>query len=110
MTTTRKRTTRRTHAGGGQPQQLAKGAAVPGQSLPSWHWRTFPVYFAFSLGAFLAAYVGVIAGIAEERSGNETPVLVLFVTVALLLGFAMSRITTRFLLTRRFAKARDRQP
>ena len=109
MTTTRKRTARRTHTGGAQPQQPARTAALE-QPLPPWRWRTFPVYFAFALGAFLAAYVGVIAGIAEERSGNETPVLVLFVTVALLLGFGMSRITTRFLLTRRFAKARNRHP
>lgn len=108
MTTTRKRT-RRPHNGATTPPQAQRPGA-PGQpsSLPQWRWRTFPVYFAFSLGAFIAAYVGVLAGIAEERGGNQTPVLVLFITVALLLGFGFSRITTRWLLTRRFAKARDR--
>jgi hypothetical protein len=109
MTATRRRSARRTHASGGQPQPAKKGTEVPAP-LPEWRWRTFPVYFAFALGAFIAAYVGVLAGIAEERSGNQTPVLVLFVSVALLMGFGMSRITTRWLLTRRFARNRNREP
>lgn len=108
MTATRKRP-RRPHSAAhapGQPASPLQARSVGGRSLPEWRWRTFPVYFAFSLGAFIAAYVGVLAGIAEEKSGNETPVLVLFVSVALLLGFGMSRITTRWLLTRRFSRAR----
>ncbi len=109
MTTTRKRGARRSRGGnGGQPQGQPQPPGS-GSGLPEWRWRTFPVYFAFSLGAFIAAYVGVLAGIAEERGGNQTPVLVLFITVALLLGFAFSRLTTRWLLTRRFMKDRGRR-
>lgn len=107
MSATRKRT-RRSHSSShpAQPAGAPPPRSIGGRALPEWRWRTFPVYFAFSLGAFLAAYVGVIAGIAEERSGNQTPVLVLFVSVALMLGFGMSRITTRWMVTRRFLRIR----
>jgi hypothetical protein len=107
MTATRRRSARRTHAGGGQPQLAQKSTNVP-SPLPEWRWRTFPVYFAFALGAFIFTYVGVVVGATSDSNGPA--VFVLFITVALLMGFGMSRITTRWLLTRRFARNRNREP
>ena len=108
MTATRKRT-RRPHSGTATPQpqqqpQRGPGGGKEAKPLAEWRWRTFPVYFAFSLGAFIAAYLGVAAGSVEHRT--QVPVLILFITVALLLGFGFSRLTTRWLLTRKFAKNR----
>ena len=29
-------------------------------AMPAWKWKTFPVYFAFSMGGFIGLYVGVL--------------------------------------------------
>ena len=78
--------------------------------MPAWHWRTFPVYFAFSVGGFLGLYMGLIAG----ATANSTVQLVFFVVWALLLGFGFSRLTSRWMLShswgrRRFAQQRTRR-
>lgn len=103
MTTTKKRGVRRRSGGGGGsvPQSVEQRAT---SGLPVWRWRTFPVYFAFSLGAFLGVYLGFIAGYIQGHDDQATMGYVLFIAVALLMGFAFARITTRYLLTRRFAR------
>jgi hypothetical protein len=63
--------------------------------MPRWQWRTFPVYFAFSLGGFLGLYMGLIAS-----ATSETVQLVFFMVWAILLGFGFSRITSRWMISR----------
>ncbi|MCZ2109262.1 MAG: hypothetical protein LC118_06820 [Dehalococcoidia bacterium] len=102
MTTTKKRGVRRRGGGAGSvPPSVEQRTA---SRLPVWRWRTFPVYFAFSLGAFLGVYLGFIAGYIQGHDDKSTMGYVLFISVALLMGFAFARLTTRYLLTRRFAK------
>lgn len=73
--------------------------------LPEWKWRTFPVYFGFAIGAFIGLYFGVIVASA----GNSAFTMVVFIGFALLLGFGLSRISTRFLISRRWVKPRPRK-
>ncbi|MEO6397174.1 MAG: hypothetical protein ABIP13_01785 [Tepidiformaceae bacterium] len=70
--------------------------------MPPWKWKTFPVYFAFSVGGFVGLYFGVIV----QSVGNSALTYAVFVTFALLLGFGLSRLTTRFLLSRNIVKPR----
>ena len=76
-----------------QPQPAAR--AVP---LPDWKWKTFPVYFAFALGGFIGMYTGVIAGV---NSGYFSIIAVVW---AILLGVGFSRFSTRWILSRQWAK------
>jgi hypothetical protein len=80
----------------------------PIQAMPTWAWRTFPVFFAFALGLFVGVFVGVPSGIANEQ-GNGVPALIIFLGAAIILGFALSRITTRWLLARNWPKPRPRR-
>ena len=82
-------------AGSGPP------AYVP-VAMPAWKWKTFPVYFAFSMGGFIGLYVGVLV----EWRNNLALTYGVFVAFALLLGFGLSRLTTRFLISRNFVKPR----
>jgi hypothetical protein len=103
MTTTKKRGVRRRSGGGSS--SVPPGVEQRARSgLPVWRWRTFPVYFAFSLGAFVGVYLGFTAGYIQGHDDKSTMGYVLFIGVALLMGFAFARITTRYLLTRRFAR------
>lgn len=77
--------------------------------LPVWHWRTFPVYFAFALGAFLGVYAGYLAGFIQGKSDAIAPAYVVFIASALLLGFGLSRFTSRFMVTRRWVKPRPKK-
>ena len=80
---------------------------APIQRMPDWKWTTFPVFFALALGLFIGVFVGVPSGIASEQ-GNSIPSLVIFLGSAIILGFALSRITTRWLLARNWPRARKR--
>ena len=73
--------------------------------MPEWKWKTFPVYFAFSIGGFIGLYFGVIVAGVD----NSTFTTVVFIGFALLLGFGLSRISTRFLISRRWVKPRPRR-
>ena len=73
--------------------------------MPGWKWKTFPVYFAFSIGGFIGLYFGVIVAGVD----NSTFTTVVFIGFALLLGFGLSRISTRFLISRRWVKPRPRR-
>ena len=70
--------------------------------MPAWHWRTFPVYFAFAIGGFLGLYMGLIAG----ATSNSTITIVSFAFWAILLGFGFSRFTSRWMMSRGWARQR----
>jgi hypothetical protein len=70
--------------------------------MPKWDWRTFPVYFAFSLGGFIGLYMGLIAG----STANNTVSLVVFTVWAILLGFGFSRITSRWMMSHNWGRRR----
>ena len=106
MSTGRRRA-KRTSVGGGRPVQPSGdvGGGAPSHvpvAMPNWKWKTFPVYFAFSVGGFIGLYFGVIVQ-ATENSALTSGV---FVGFALLLGFGLSRLTTRFLISRNWVKPR----
>ena len=85
------------------PAEGQRSAAMP----TPWKWRTFPVFFAFALGLFIGVYAGFIAGVLKDE--NDTVSLVVFVIAALFLGFGFSRLTTRFMIERRWVKPRTRR-
>ena len=75
--------------------------------MPEWHWRTFPVYFAFAVGGFLGLYMGTIAAGVEHSNGNSTVLMVCFGIWAILVGFGFSRLTSRFMMSRGWARPRS---
>lgn len=76
-------------------------ATVP---MPKWHWRTFPVYFAFAVGGFIGLYTALLA----EATSNSNVWLVVFGFWAVLLGFGFSRITSRWLIGHNWGPAARR--
>ena len=88
---------------------MAPAAQQSKPPVVSWNWRTFPVYFALATGFFVGAYTGYLAGFVSGDSGNETPGLVLFIGAALLLGFGLARLTTRFMVTHNWVKPKAKQ-
>ena len=114
MSTTRDRKRRKTNA---PRPELARPASSPSssrverapiQELPNWQWRTFPVFFAAAAGLFFGVFIGVPAGVANEN-GNGLVTTVIFLAVAIIFGAALSRITTRWILSRRWAKSKARE-
>lgn len=73
--------------------------------LPSWKWRTFPVFMALAIGLFAGVWIGVPAGIASEN-GNGIGVTILYLGTAVLLGAALSRLTVRWMQSRSWVKPR----
>jgi hypothetical protein len=71
--------------------------------LPEWKWRTFPVFFAFALGGFLGLYMGLWASL------SDTGFLIASVVWAVLLGAGFSRLSTRWILSRRWNRAQQRR-
>jgi hypothetical protein len=76
--------------------------------MPAWHWRTFPVYFAFAVGGFVGLYMGLIAG-AAANDGNDLVWVVTFAFWAILLGFGLSRLTSRWMISRNWGPGRRRK-
>lgn len=109
----RKRTAAEAHAipqaarATSEPEPASTAAASRPLPMPDWRWKTFPVYFAFAIGGFIGMYTGVIAGAAE--SANYFTIIAIF--WAVLLGFGFSRFTTRWIVSRQWARraARRRQ-
>jgi hypothetical protein len=66
--------------------------------LPDWKWKTFPVYFALSLGLFVGAYAGYVTGFIHSDSGNSLPSTIMFGIAAVLLGFGVARLGVRGLM------------
>ena len=82
---------------------------MAGRILPPWRWKTFPVYFAFSVGLFLGVYGGAIGAItASGDDGNSAFFLIVSVLAAILLGFGLSRIVVRWMTQRNWVKPRRR--
>ncbi len=115
MTEPRKKR-RRSRGGGGSgiaPAAITTDTpasnAVIARSLPVWRWRTFPVYFALTGGMFLGVYLGILASTIRYDNGNETPTTVVLIISALAFGFGLSRMTSRFLVTRGFFKPKVRK-
>ena len=73
--------------------------------MPEYHWRTFPVYFAFAVGGFIGLYVGIIV----QATGNSMAATIAFVAFALMLGFGLSRLMVRFMVTHQWVKPRPRK-
>lgn len=71
-----------------------------------WRWRTFPVCFAFSIGAFIGLYLGVIAQVATD-AGNNFLSSGIFIAIALMMGLGFSRLSTRWLTSRRWIRQRN---
>lgn len=98
MSTTRRRRKAPAHGPGTTaPQATPTAQPVP---LPPWKWRTFPVFFMFSLGGFLGLYMGVIAGAAESGAFFT----VFSIIWAVMLGAAFSRLSTHWIVSRRWAR------
>ncbi|MCL4240113.1 MAG: hypothetical protein KJ048_02070 [Dehalococcoidia bacterium] len=95
---TRKRRTRPANAAPSTPH----GATEPPQAtaMPAWKWRTFPVFFAFAAGGFAGLYMGIFSA---ESSG-----FFVFASAfwAVLLGLGFSRFTTRWIMSRQWARRR----
>lgn len=63
------------------------------------------MYFAFALGGFVGLYMGLIAGASEG-----TVWFTLFsIFWAVLLGAGFSRLSTRWILSRRWSRAQQRR-
>ena len=90
--------------------ELARSSPAPAKGpiptqprqLGEWNWKTFPVFFAFSLGGFLGLYLGILT----EATNNGWFEIVVFSGFAMLLGWGLSRIVVRWLVRRRILKPR----
>lgn len=109
--TEKKRRPRRVREATAQPTAtVVKPVAGPPRAtkpLPEWKWRTFPVFCAFAVAFFLGVYGGIPAGIASEN-GYALPTTVLTLAAALLLGLALSRITTRWIVAHNWVRRKKK--
>ena len=74
--------------------------------MPQWRWTTFPVFCALSVGLFLGVYAGWLAGFIASDSGNQTLTTIVFIVAALFMGFSLSRVVTRFMVSHKWVKPR----
>jgi hypothetical protein len=110
VSATRKKPQRRTAATpaarpAGATQATTNAPPWEPTPLPEWRWMTVPVFFMFSLGGFLGLEIGIVAG----SVGNSRAISAVSVLFALMFGLAFSRVTTRFLISRRWIKPRPRK-
>lgn len=84
-----------------QPQAQPQPARP---AIPQYKWRTFPVYFAFWLGALIFLELGIIAG----ATGDSTFTTVISVIVAMFLGFGVARLAVVFMMSRQWIKPRPK--
>lgn len=108
MTRTKRRQRRGSHDAA--PAAPASAARTPEPyivPLPEWRWRTFPVFAAFAFALLVGIWVGWACGVIYED--NQTPTTVAFIVAALVAGFALSRLTTRFVISRRWVKPRPQR-
>ena len=74
--------------------------------VPQWRWMTFPVFFALSVGLFVGVYAGWLAGFIASDSGNQSLTTIVFIVAALFMGFSLSRVVTRFIVSHNWVKPR----
>lgn len=74
------------------------GVPLPAPQQTEWNWRTFPVFFAFAGGGFLSLLIGVVSG--------SLGLTVVFAIFGGMLGFGLSRLGTRALVSRGIIKPR----
>ncbi|KAA0230051.1 hypothetical protein EDM76_11640 [bacterium] len=111
MTSTRKRPRRDRAEAPPAPASQGVAPVQAGRALkppPEWRWRTFPVYFAFSLALFVGVYVGLLAAAAND-AGNGSISLLLAGIPAVMLGLGLSRIVVRFMMTRGVIRPRAKR-
>lgn len=94
---------RRSHPGAASTTPGVPSVTPKPIPLPEWKWRTFPVFFAFALGGFLGLYMGLWASL------NDAVFLAASVIWAVLLGAGFSRLSTRWILSRRWNRAQQRR-
>ena len=83
---------------GHRDEQRAALLAPPSK----WQWKTFPVYFALSLGLFIGLYLGLLSAATD----NETIQLIVFLSTASMLGWGFSRFVVRWMTTHNWVKPR----
>lgn len=74
--------------------------------MPVWRWRTVPVYMAFAVGGFVGTWGGVFAMDNYNETSDSTYLTIVYVFWALLLGFGLSRLVSRWMLSRGWSRAR----
>lgn len=79
-------------------------ATAGARGFPQWHWRTFPVFFALAAGMFLGMYLGILAAAVGGLFS-----IIVFIAIAVMMGFGLSRLSTRWLLERNWIKPRRRR-
>jgi hypothetical protein len=108
---TTKRRQRRAREQAVTPTATGAPSAAPGPvaaarpALPDWKWKTFPVYFAFWLGALIFLELGIIAG----ATGGSTFSTVVSAVVALFLGFGVARFVVTWMMSRNWVKPRPKR-
>lgn len=83
-------------------RSVARAAGSP--TMAEWNWRTFPVFFGFALGGFIGLYLGVVV----QAVDNQWLFLTVFSVFAIMLGFAFSRLVTRWMVNHNWVKPRAR--
>ena len=65
---------------------------APPRPFPDWRWRTFPVFFAFAVGALAMALLTALAPWAFPA---------FLIAAVFLLAFGLAHVATRVLIARR---------
>lgn len=108
----RRQRRQRTHAVTSGGEQVAGApasapAVVTGVvPMPEWKWRTFPVFFALSLGLLIGTVAGALSGYVAGDSGDQTWLNVTYIIAAIMMGLGLSRFMTRFMMSRQWIKPR----
>jgi len=80
----------------------SSGRYIEPKPMPDWKWKTFPVFFALAIGGFIGLYMGIVV----QAANNPKVSTFVFVAFALPLGFGFSKLSTRWVLSRRIVKLR----
>lgn len=82
-------------------QQVSEAQRAKVAALPEWRWRTFPVFFAFFVGALVMAVV-------NGAPDNELAAAAQFVVLAAL-SYGLARIVVRKLFAERRLTRHERR-
>jgi hypothetical protein len=108
MSTTKRRQRRAREQQAAAPQGAPSAAPGPVAGVrppvPEYKWKTFPVYFAFWLGALIFLQLGIIAAAV----GGVFYVAVGAI-VAMFLGFGVARLVVNWMMRREWVKPRPKR-